>query len=91
MPGMSPAPGFWHLEPTMFWAHLVTAVLTAIVLLTQERALATVITWLAPVAATTVPDVLLPRGTFLVVRSTRRALLRTSPRRGPPVLLARAA
>jgi hypothetical protein len=93
MPGMAGtgSSGLWHLEPTMFWAHLVTAVVTAIVLLTQERVLAAVVTWLAritPVAASAAP---LLRGTFVVARSTRRSLLRTSPRRGPPVLLAHAA
>lgn len=73
------------LTAPMFWAHLVTALVTAIVLLLQERVLAAVtarfvVGGLVPVAVARQPAALLPAG-----RRPRRLLLRVSPRRGPPV------
>ncbi|MCZ4499668.1 MAG: hypothetical protein JWQ74_2221 [Marmoricola sp.] len=85
MTGMG-ATGPFGLTSQMFWAHLVTALVTAIVLLCQEQALAAATSWLrvwgvvpvAPGAAGRQPA--LPT----TARTGRRFLLRVSPRRGPP-------
>lgn len=77
-----------QLSPQMIWAHLVTTVVTAIVLLCQERVLAVLTTFLRDLVAEPVPAG--PRGrrpVVLRVAGVRRALLGVSPRRGPPVAL----
>lgn len=79
--------GLLGLSPVMFWAHLVTAVVTAIFLLLQGRIIAAVVaSWRplpqpfsllsgsAPLAVTSRVSVVLPA-----------VLLRAAPRRGPPV------
>lgn len=81
--------GLGGLTPVMFWAHLSTAVVTAILLLLQERVVAAVVgCWrlvdLVPLDLT----VLRPaRASERRAALTRAALLRVSPRRGPPVPL----
>lgn len=78
--------GALSLSPVMFWAHLITALVCAIVLLLQERVIAAVAgSWRA------VPGVVPSRQRLarLVTTSSpgsvRRAeLLRVAPRRGPP-------
>lgn len=72
----------------MLWAHLATAVVTAIVLLLQERALAAVT--LALRVRSHSPAVLqssLLGSTAFLAPVARRILLATSPRRGPPQVL----
>lgn len=77
---------FLALSAPMVWAHLVTTVVTAIVLLLQERVLAAAVAALrvlGPVPALAGPARPL---TLPVVRAGRQVLLATSPRRGPPRL-----
>lgn len=91
--GVPAHPGMGHgaegsvltLTGPMLWAHLVTAVVTAIVLLGQERVVALLVavvrigTDLAPTPARR----LRPR-TAPLSGPARQVLLSTSPRRGPP-------
>ncbi|HEX4191297.1 MAG TPA: hypothetical protein VHZ06_09920 [Marmoricola sp.] len=94
MGGSQPAsmagfPAWLHLTPMMFWAHLVTAVLSAIILVTQERAVAAVTGWLRrlSVDANIAPLLARADAPAAEARGKRRVLLSTSPRRGPPALL----
>lgn len=81
--------GSLGLTPVMFWAHLITALVTAILLLLQERVVAAVVRcWrsveIVPLDLTVRRTV---RASARWLRVTRAALLRVSPRRGPPALL----
>lgn len=84
--------GLWRTTPTMLWAHLATTAVAAIVLLLQERVIAAVATWIRVFPA--VVSLPLARGDRhqLEPRTTRPRLpmLRVSPRRGPPQVLAAA-
>jgi hypothetical protein len=82
--------GFLGTTPTMFWAHLVTALIAAIILLLQERVLAAVVTWFGVHVAVAAIAPLRSGAPVLAVRTSRprQALLRLSPRRGPPQALA---
>jgi len=75
------------LSGPMLWAHLVTTVVTAIVLLLQERVLAAVVAALGVLGATQVLNGPSRPRTPLLVRAGRQVLLATSPRRGPPRVL----
>jgi hypothetical protein len=86
---MTGFPSSLHVTPMMFWAHLVTAAVTAIVLVLQERAVAAVAHWLRRLRTSPYVAPLLVRAAApaLEARSNRRVLLTTSPRRGPPLQL----
>ena len=75
------------LTPVMFWAHLITALITAILLLGQERVVAAVagIWRSAGLAPLDLPTPRRLRATASQVPLPRAVLLRLSPRRGPPV------
>lgn len=75
------------LSPVMFWAHLITALASAIVLLLQERVIAAVAaSWRAVRVAVPAPQrIARLRATSLPCVVRRAALLRVAPRRGPPV------
>lgn len=79
--------GSLSLTPLMFWAHLITAVVTAILLLLQERAVDAVAAIWRSVAV--VPAELPSRRSVPATTSwagvRRSRLLRLSPRRGPPL------
>ncbi|MFL6060240.1 MAG: hypothetical protein ACJ72E_03340 [Marmoricola sp.] len=85
---MAPAPhAFLNLTPPMIWAHLVTSVLTAIVLLVQEHVLAVLTTFLRELLLPPVAGPRARRAYAAPLPELRRSLLGTSPRRGPPVLV----
>lgn len=81
--------GVLGLTPAMFWAHLTTALVTAILLLLQERVVGAFVAYCRPVL--TVPLDLGPRRRVRVgtprFSLARAELLRVSPRRGPPRLV----
>ncbi|MCX6397961.1 MAG: hypothetical protein NTV23_15845 [Propionibacteriales bacterium] len=88
MPAVAPD-GLLGVTPMMFWAHLSTALVTAILLLLQERVVAAVVgCWRsidpAPLDLTVRRTA---RAAARRVRLARVVLLGVSPRRGPPVLL----
>jgi len=87
MPGMAAvetAP--LGLTPPMIWAHLVGALLTAIVLLGQDFVVELVLAWWArrPGAAVLPSPSQPPARRSRPVRRQRAELLAASPRRGPP-------
>lgn len=82
-----PEHGFLGLTPTMLWAHVVTTLLTAIVLLCQERLVSAVTTYLRPLVAVVVPAGQQRPPYAAPSVGVRRILLATSPRRGPPALV----
>jgi hypothetical protein len=86
---MAGGDGLLHTTPLMVGAHVSTSIVLAIVLLLQERVVAAVGTWLRPLVVVAArPAARRPVAPAYRGRRPRRALLRTSPRRGPPVLRA---
>ncbi|RNL61275.1 hypothetical protein EFK50_18095 [Nocardioides marmoriginsengisoli] len=80
----------WQMTPVMFWAHLVTTVVTAIVLLVQEHVVAAVATWIRVFPAVVALPLLRGDRHHDEPRTTRPRLplLCVAPRRGPPGVLA---
>lgn len=77
--------GLVTLSVPMLGAHLVTAVVSAIVLLIQEQVLAAVVAAVRlPGPSAPVPGAPLAVRASTHVRQARWVLLATSPRRGPP-------
>lgn len=78
--------GPFGLTPVMFWAHLITALVSAIVLLLQERVIAAVVSyWRAvPHGVPSPPRLARLRSTSRLAVVVAAELLRTAPRRGPP-------
>lgn len=76
------------LAPVMFWAHLITALVTAILLLLQERVIAAVVSsWReAPHGVPSPPRLARLRSTSRLAVVIPAELLRAAPRRGPPNL-----
>ena len=80
--------GLVTLSAPMLWAHLATAVVSAIVLLLQEQVLAAVVAGLRlPGQTVRVPSAPVAARTRVLVVPRRQVLLATSPRRGPPRVL----
>lgn len=80
---------FLDLTPVMFWAHVVTALVTAILLLLHERLVATAVAWWVQVDLTPCALPLLePIPAVVPAPAAKVGLLRVFRRRGPPVVLA---
>ncbi|RYY88108.1 MAG: hypothetical protein EOO24_34340 [Comamonadaceae bacterium] len=74
------------LTPVMLWAHLITALVTAILLLLQERVVAAVVsTWRPlPLGVPAPPRLARLLATARLAVVVPVDLLRAAPRRGPP-------
>ncbi|MET3961111.1 hypothetical protein ABIE44_001045 [Marmoricola sp. OAE513] len=84
-PGSEGFFGVLHLTPVMFWAHLVTALVTAILLLLQERVLAAVVArWHRALTPVVLPRLRRLALLDVVPALPGDALFRLAPRRGPP-------
>lgn len=86
MRGMAAPSGPDHLSATMLWAHLVVTMITAIVLLNQDRVAVAVTGWFSALLAAPHAGPRLGRSrTGAAPRvTTAGVLVRLAPRRGPP-------
>lgn len=77
------------LTPVMFWAHLITALVTAILLLLQERIITAVVrSWRPlPHGVPSPPRQARFRATSRAAAVLATELLAAAPRRGPPALV----